>query len=63
MGIGSRVALSGVSPGRVGSPGCMHADALRTALGREPKQGETSKENVQKDTDTAGCSRLADEAL
>jgi hypothetical protein len=41
----------------------MHADALRTALGREPKQGETSKENVQKDTDTAGCSRLADEAL
>jgi hypothetical protein len=55
--------LSGVSKGRVGAPGSMHPDALRAALGREPKQGETSKKNVQQDTDTAACSRLADEAL
>ena len=46
MGVGN-VALSGVKGGAIKTPGCMHPDALRAALGREPKQDEAPKKRAE----------------
>jgi hypothetical protein len=42
MALGN-VALGGVAKGKIGTPGCMHPDALRAALGRESKHDEAAK--------------------